>query len=229
MSSSKRFEEFRQEASRRARIAEEMAKARKALKPWNPLTLNGAILHLRQVLELEPDNTDARRLLNQAHLLLQVWRIGGLAVIALIVGVLIFKLVVYWGPALWNQVMAVYGPTPTPTATPTFTLTPTVTPTATPTSTPTITPTPTPTPVIVRLTGNVKVFTAPDSGSTLVGFLSRGDIVQVHAIYGDWALVSTEFMRGWVALEYAKPLVIPQDIVTPTPIPTPTAVPTTRP
>lgn len=220
------------ELEKKRRVATEMSKAKKALQRWD---FKGAIMHTDEVLKLDGSFTDAQKLQDKARIRAKILRIALVIATLIIVAWFLFMTVVDWGPDLLGRVKAVYGPTLTPTLTYTFTptststSTPTSTFTPTPTSTPTVTQTPTPTPIFVILRGNVRVFSAPDSESTLVGYLENGTTIQVLAIYGDWAWVIAGFgtggaKKGWVALEYARPAVIPAAIVTPTAVPTSTAV-----
>jgi hypothetical protein len=79
------------------------------------------------------------------------WRLAGLRVGLILLGILIIGLLGYWGVGRFRAYLVSLTPTATPTPTPTstFTITPSLTPTSTPTITPTLLPTITPTPLAV--------------------------------------------------------------------------------
>lgn len=150
------YHELRDRAERLLEVLQGIEKGRAALDGRDFET---ALAHFHRVLELEPENTEIRTLLDKAargKVRQEQWetvvttgrRWAFYVVLAGLAGFLVYMAVISWVPAAYEQIMGVYGPTSTPTATPTHTPTSTPTATATPTSTftPTATPTATATP-----------------------------------------------------------------------------------
>jgi len=148
-----------------------------------------------------------------------------LALISSLVFFIFFELTDISVPTPPDTPTPIFTPTNTPTLIPTRVPTPTSTYTPTPTFTPTLTPTPTPTstptPIRVRLIGSVGVRYEPREDSPVWTYLSRGAIVQVIAVQGDWTKISTEFIcQGWVPTKWVGFIgTPPPEIVTPVPTP----------
>lgn len=171
------FEELRRAASRRARIAEGLAKGRAAFRT---LRFREAMASFQDVLEVDPENVAARRLLSRARLAVRVRPFAFVVGVALL-GWVGFMIATDWGPALWTREPPVPTATRPPTATPTArpaTRTPTATRTRIPSATPQ--PTVTPTPVDLRIEVlNARVsgqralieFKVYKSGENVVGLL----------------------------------------------------------
>jgi cytoskeletal protein RodZ len=116
---------------------------------------------------------------------------------------------------------------PTPTATATSTAVPTATPAPTYTAVPTHTPTATPaTSVGAVMTGSVYVRQGPGFEHDLLGLvLSRGQAIEVEAVYGEWVQARWKPQNGaevvgWVPVSWVGTLTpVPEQIVTPTVVP----------
>jgi len=141
MEGSEEFEELRRQASRRARIAGEVGRGRKALRS---LRFRTAARHLKSALELRPDDKSIRRLLGFARFA-SWFQYVALTLLVAGVGFLAFMAATQWGPALLARQAPTLTPRPTATPTrtrriPTQTRTATLRPSPRPSPTPTTTP-----------------------------------------------------------------------------------------
>jgi len=145
------FEELREKAGHRARLAAERGRGRRALKSFR---FRRAARHLEKALELSPEDKRLRWLLALARF--ATWfQFVALALAIAGIGFLAFMTITRWGPAF---LAAREAPilTPRPSATPTWTRAlPTQTPLASPRPTlrpvPTLTLAPSPTPRDIRV------------------------------------------------------------------------------
>jgi len=117
-------------------------------------------------------------------------------------------------------------PTATPTSTATAIPTATATATATSTAVPTWTPTPTAVYVGAVMTGSFYVRQGPGFEYDLLGMvLSRGQVIEVVAVYGDWVQArwtpqDGAEVVGWVLVRWVGSLApFPESIITPTAVP----------
>jgi hypothetical protein len=137
------FDELRQKASLRARIAAETGRARKALRS---LRFRTAARHLKNALELSPEDTSVNRRLRWARFASWFQYVVLILVVAAL-GFVAFMIATQWGPALLARLAPTVAPTPRFTATPTYTRRiPTQTPTATQRASQKTSPMPTPIP-----------------------------------------------------------------------------------